>query len=591
MSIPLSFALFSKKRSINTFFSLMLFLSVFGTDLFGQCPLFSNEIHYDNSGADANERIEIGGEAGTSMTGWSVVFYNGFDGTVVATVNLTGNFPAAVCTVSGVPISFRVINVVAETGISFANGEGTGAENMGGPGDGWALVNGSTVVEFYSYEGVFTATNGPANGMMSTNIGVFENGAGASSGSIQRTSTSTWTVDASNNTFGACNTSQYGPPCGSNPIVNLSLSAIEGSEANTTVVTATANATAPVSGAQTVTLAITGTNITGGDYNLTNTTITIPNGASFGSVTFTVVNDAVAETAELAVFTISNPSAGITLGATVSRNLIIYDNDAPLATRCLVSSNEIHYDNAGADANERIEIAGDATTSLTGWSIILYQQDGTVYGSANLTGTIPNTGTCTVSGRTIGLVSLDIPALTGQGLQGGPSDGWALAYNSTIVEFFSYEGTILATEGPALGMTSVDIGASEDGTGTSAGSIQRTGPNTWVTSTSTNTFGACNSPQYVTPCSTIPTVDLTLNVYEGTENAGTVVQVIATTNSAVTGNQTVNLTITGTNVTGSDYTISNLVITIPNGTNTGTVTFTVLNDALFENVETVNFSI
>ncbi|MCB0648970.1 MAG: hypothetical protein KDC49_20010, partial [Saprospiraceae bacterium] len=560
---------------------LPLIMLLLALDVSAQCPLFSNELHYDNTGADANERIEIGGEAGTSMNGWSVVFYNGFDGTSIATVNLTGNLPAAQCTISGVPISFRVIDVLSETTFSFQNGSP----------DGWALVNGTTVVEFYSYEGTFTATNGPANGLQSTDIGVFEDGNGATTGSIQRTSTSTWAVNASTNTFGACNTSQYGPPCGSNPVVTLSLNKTEGSEANTTVVTATANATAPVSGAQTVTLAITGTNITGGDYTLSSTTITIPNGATSGSVTFTVVNDAVAENTETAVFTISNPTSGITLGATVSRNFTIFDNDAPLATRCLVFSNEIHYDNSGTDANERIELAGDAGTSLTGWSVYLYESGGTVYGTANLSGSIPNTGTCSVSGRTIGLTVLDIPALTGQSIQGGPADGWALVYNGTVVEFFSYEGTILATAGPALGMTSVDIGASEDGTGTSDGSIQRTGPNTWVTSASTNTFGSCNSTQYVTPCSTTPSVNLTLSVYEGTEAAGTVVQVIATTNSAVVGNQTVNLAITGTNVTGTDYTISNLVITIPNGTNTGTVTFTVLNDALFENAETVNFVI
>jgi hypothetical protein len=44
--------------------------------------------------------------------------------------------------------------------------------------DGVALVNSSgTVVQFLSYEGSFTATNGDANGMTSTNIGSTEGGA------------------------------------------------------------------------------------------------------------------------------------------------------------------------------------------------------------------------------------------------------------------------------------------------------------------------------------------------------------------------------------------------------------------------------
>ena len=44
-----------------------------------------------------------------------------------------------------------------------------------GSPDGLALVDSANeVVEFISYEGTFTAGNGPAAGMMSTNVGVFE---------------------------------------------------------------------------------------------------------------------------------------------------------------------------------------------------------------------------------------------------------------------------------------------------------------------------------------------------------------------------------------------------------------------------------
>ncbi len=43
-------------------------------------PVFINEIHYDNDGTDADEAIEIAGPAGTDLTGWSVVLYNGVMG-------------------------------------------------------------------------------------------------------------------------------------------------------------------------------------------------------------------------------------------------------------------------------------------------------------------------------------------------------------------------------------------------------------------------------------------------------------------------------------------------------------------------------
>ncbi len=33
--------------------------------------VFINEIHYDNTGADTGEAIEVAGPAGTDLTGWS----------------------------------------------------------------------------------------------------------------------------------------------------------------------------------------------------------------------------------------------------------------------------------------------------------------------------------------------------------------------------------------------------------------------------------------------------------------------------------------------------------------------------------------
>ncbi|HEY9295824.1 MAG TPA: Calx-beta domain-containing protein, partial [Phormidium sp.] len=111
------------------------------------------------------------------------------------------------------------------------------------------------------------------------------------------------------------------------PTVNLSVSSNAGTEAGTKAITVTATAQSAVTGDQTVDLGVSGTNITPGDYNLSNTTITIPNGQTTGSVTFTVVDDAVVEGTETATLTITNPSAGITLGNTTSQNISISDND------------------------------------------------------------------------------------------------------------------------------------------------------------------------------------------------------------------------------------------------------------------------
>ena len=52
-----------------------------------------SEIHYDNAGIDAGEAIEISAPAGTDLTGWSVVLYNGNDGAIYDTDALSGDRP------------------------------------------------------------------------------------------------------------------------------------------------------------------------------------------------------------------------------------------------------------------------------------------------------------------------------------------------------------------------------------------------------------------------------------------------------------------------------------------------------------------
>ncbi|CAN5584747.1 hypothetical protein BH10BAC2_BH10BAC2_11120 [soil metagenome] len=138
-----------------------------------------------------------------------------------------------------------------------------------------------------------------------------------------------WAVDAIDGTYTTTvpNTTAFSIVAVTST-VNLSVSPNSGSEAGITAMTVTANASAAVSGDQTVQLTVSGTGITAGDYSLPNTTITIPSGGTSGAVTFTVTDDVLFEGDETAILTISNPSAGITLGVTSEQNIIITDNDA-----------------------------------------------------------------------------------------------------------------------------------------------------------------------------------------------------------------------------------------------------------------------
>ncbi len=120
--------------------------------------VFINEIHYDNAGTDAGEFVEIAGPAGTSLAGWSIELYNGSGGARYDTDALSGSIPDQQSGYGTVSISYP----------------SNGIQN--GSPDGVALVNATTVVQFLSYEGSFTATSGTANGVTSTDIGVEETG-------------------------------------------------------------------------------------------------------------------------------------------------------------------------------------------------------------------------------------------------------------------------------------------------------------------------------------------------------------------------------------------------------------------------------
>ncbi|MBD2197113.1 MULTISPECIES: Ig-like domain-containing protein [Calothrix] len=142
-----------------------------------------------------------------------------------------------------------------------------------------------------------------------------------------------WTIDTTNDYSTAVPNTTNFAITGGTPTVNLSVSSNSGSETEQTIITVTATVSNTVSGNQTVNLGVTGTGITTGDYTLSNSVITIPNGATSGSVTFTVVDDAVFEGTETAAITISNPSSDITLGSTTTVNIAIADNDSAPTTR------------------------------------------------------------------------------------------------------------------------------------------------------------------------------------------------------------------------------------------------------------------
>ena len=131
---------------------------------------FISEIHYDNDGTDEGEFVEVTAPAGTDLTGWSIVLYNGNDSEAYDADTFNG----------------IVTNQVAGFGTMVVAYPSNGIQN--GAPDAIALVDGAGgVVEFISYEGTLTAADGPAAGITSTDIGVDQGSSTPLGASLERT--------------------------------------------------------------------------------------------------------------------------------------------------------------------------------------------------------------------------------------------------------------------------------------------------------------------------------------------------------------------------------------------------------------------
>ncbi|HRI60599.1 MAG TPA: SprB repeat-containing protein, partial [Saprospiraceae bacterium] len=391
----------------------------------GQVPpvIFINEIHYDNVGTDVGEFVELAGTAGLDLSQYQIVLYNGNGG---VTYDIT-------------PLSGLIDNESGGFGaISF--GYALNGLQNGAP-DGIALVKlPNTVVQFLSYEGTFVATNGPAAGMTSTDIGVAEEPAPPIGLSLQLTGAGqeygdfTW----------------VGPVAQTPGILNAgqSITPLPGTIQATMVETSMMGDCA---GEMTVMRTWTATDACGNSATYVQTIQVQDNeGPSF-----------VPPLPQNITISCSDPvPPPVTLLATDACD---DGSGGPTA----VWINEIHYDNAGTDVNEFIEVAGTAGVDLSAYSLFLYNgTGGGTYGSMTLSGIIPN------QSNGFGTAAFTYPV---NGLQNGSPDGVALVSGGMVIQFLSYEGVFVAVGGPANGMTSTDIGVQEDGTNAAGTSLRLSG--------------------------------------------------------------------------------------------------------------------
>jgi len=337
--------------------TLILILIIFSLS-FAQ-SVFINEIHYDNDGGDVDEGVEIAGPAGTNLNGWSIVPYNGSAGTeynamTISSIVLTdqqGGYGTAWVAISGL---------------------------QNGAPDGIALVNASSsVVQFVSYEGSFTATDGPASGMTSTDIGASESSSTGIDSSLQLSGTGTvysdfsWNSPAMN-TRGTVNTGQTFQAV-TNTVVNFAA--------------ASANVNEDV-GSYDLTISISnpdGSNATSVDVVLTSgsaddlnsystQTVTFAAGSSADeTVTLTITDDSDVEGDETLTLELQNVSGGnsAAIGNPGQFDLTIEDNDFVETPDIVINEIMQDPDIADDDNGEWLELYNPTTSDvdIEGWTI------------------------------------------------------------------------------------------------------------------------------------------------------------------------------------------------------------------------------
>lgn len=349
----------------------ILLLPVLG---FSQNP-WINEFHYDNNGGDVNEGIEIAGIAGTDLSCYEVIAYNGSGGASYATVTLSGFIPDEGCGFGAIWFSL------------------VGLQN--GAPDGIALNNTCTnvLVEFLSYEGSFNASNGPASGVGSTDVGVTEPGTTPVGQSLQLTgsgnvsSAFTWSGPSASSQ-GLLNTGQTIAPCGASNTITTGL--VSGGPFSV-------DCTNSITDAGSVAFTSTGTYTAGNIYTIemsdetgsfASPTIvgTLPSTANFGNINFTIPAGTVA--GAFYVVRVVSDSPTVT-GSESTPFTIVQSNPCvvttPVGTGVII--NEWSNGPTGSQEYYEFVVAGQCGTVVDIRGYILDDNNGTFTNPADYSGT------------------------------------------------------------------------------------------------------------------------------------------------------------------------------------------------------------
>ena len=289
------------------------------------------------------------------------------------------------------------------------------------------------------------------------------------------------------------------------------------------VATFTATLSAASTADVTVDLGITGTATAGDDYNASGNQIVIAAGATSGSITVTAVDDAIDDDAETVIVDITGVT-GATEDGEQQATTTITDDDDPVVPTVALSVDNTEISEAGGVATFIATLSGAATSDVTV--------------DLGITGTAANGADYNASGMQI------------------------------VIPTGSTSGSIT--------VTAVDDDTDE--------------PDETVVVDITNVTGATGSGVAITTIidndEAGPSVSLSVDNLAIPEAAG-VANVTATLSVVQTADVVVDLGVTGTATTGTDYTISATQLTIPAGSTTAAATVTAVQDTDVEVNESI----
>ena len=164
--------------------------------------LVISELHYDNTGTDVNEKIEIFGVGGTNLSGYRIYLY-AENGKTYRNISLSGIIPNMVQKFGSFYVGVISIDVPdirnGKGAIALVNNITDNDNDQNDRGDVW---------DFICYGGGnITAKDGPADGQIANNIGVSEDESTAANASLWRPSAATENFSGpAVSTFGVVNT-------------------------------------------------------------------------------------------------------------------------------------------------------------------------------------------------------------------------------------------------------------------------------------------------------------------------------------------------------------------------------------------------